>query len=161
MRMATSEIVGCVEQPLLSAEQIVPGVFITGLGFTNVWEVLSVEGRHVHMAKVTFPATPRCTGETHSFGAGAAARECQVCGYRIHNMSGLLSKQPDAARSVVLTPTGPLIVPDKYTVYVTAQGAGLNFSGNLWEHDMPIFPEVCAIWSVPEELRALLDEAHG
>ena len=156
MRSAASDVAGCTEQPLLSAEQIVPGVFITGLGFTNVWEVVQVDGIHIHMVKVLLQDAPRCAGE-HTFRRTGSAQEC-TCGYRIHNMSGLLPTRPDTARAVVLAPTGPLVVPDKYTVYVTAQGMKLDIGGGgRWEQDLPIFPQVCAIWSVPEELRALLE----
>ena len=153
--MATSEITGCAEQPLLSAEQIVPGVFITGLGFNNVWEVLRTEGQQVHMVKVTCPQSVPCTGE-HELRRVTTGQECR-CGYRIHSMTGLLPTRPDTARAVVLAPTGSLVIPDKYTVYTTVQGQIVNAEGNRWARDMPIFPQVCAIWSVPEELRALLE----
>lgn len=163
MQVIESMHSGCTEQPLINPVQLVPGAFLTGVGFSNVWEVVRVRGDWVELMKVLYnPANTPCEG-THRFDVrnSATAHDCR-CGYREQTVASLLPLQADTHRATVLVPTGPVVVPDRYTVYLLRTGDPLLVSrSRVWDKTQPIFPKVTAIWSVPEELRELLEPVEG
>ena len=161
MQTIESTLSGCTEQPLLHPTQLAPGVFITGVGMENVWEVLRVDGEWLHMSKVLYPPATLHTDDaqhTYTVRDSTTAKECR-CGYRRQAISGLLPTQETMHRVVVLAPSGPVTVPDKYTVYLLRNGEHIQ-PNVMWPMTLPVFPKVAAIWSVPEELRELLETAE-
>ncbi len=161
MRTASSTLSGAAQQPLLDASQLVPGAIITGASFSHVWEVISCQGARadVELRKLTIGTPPLCPDGNHHLVAAsgtATFRVCQ-CGYALERVAGLLPLRADTARTVVLVPSGPLVVPDAQTIYVALDGSkqSVNSAGQ-WLHELPILPKLCALWTVPQELRGLL-----
>lgn len=136
---------GASQAPLLHPSQLLPGCFLTGLAYEHVWEVLRVEGDCVVVRKVgTTPAD------------GAAATRSQA-------IAALLPARPTVPRTHVLSPLGPLTLPDSLTIYIGRGGvagtAGI-FSpvSHAWASALPIIPRLGVLWTLPPAARRLMEE---
>ena len=157
MRVATSALSGATQQPLLDASQLVPGAIITGASFSHVWEVISCQGVDVELRKLLAVQPSPCAGDHALVRVGSSSLAVCRCGYAIERVAGLLPLRADTARAVVLVPSGPVVVPDRYTIYVALDGTRQSMiSAGQWTRELPILPKLCALWTVPQELRGML-----
>ena len=145
--------------PLLREEQIQPGVLLTGVAMTHVWEVIHVDERHAHIRKL--PATALlCAPEAHVWTAYGRGHVCSTCQLRKQLLLEFLPKRETKARVHVLTPSSTLLPPQPYTVYgyLLPDGTAKTVSvtnGN-WDHVVPVLPRLSIVWTIPESLRAMV-----
>ncbi len=157
MRSGPSTISGATQTPLLHADQLVPGVFLTGVAFNNVWEVLGIQGDDVALSLLQATPNIHCAAHTLRPPITGTLRTC-ACGYVLEAVASLLPLRDDTPRVVLLVPHGPLVVPDAYTVYLTGTGETLtaNAAHQWGVESMPVIPKVYPLWTVPEHLRDMI-----
>lgn len=162
MRTAPSRCSGATQQPLLHADQLVPGAILTGIAFSNAWEVLWRQDNDVHMRMLRHEPPALCAEHRLQTFPTGTLRKCSVCGFAIESIAALLPSLADTPKAVVLVPTGPLVVPDRFTVYLLSTGQEVRLHDMAaWSLEMPVIPLLHPVWSVPEELRFLLLPEEG
>lgn len=145
--------------PLLREDQIIPGVLMTGVAMTYVWEVHSIERGHVLIKRLPTTTTP-CHADAHMFAPYQRGQVCSSCGIRKQSILEFLPKREGKARVHLITPRSTVLRPQPYTVYGfllpngTAQT--VHVTGDNWSQLMPIIPELGVVWSIPESLRAMV-----
>lgn len=155
MRTAASTISGATQTPLTDAAQLVPGAILSGIAFNNAWEVVELRGDDVLLRKMQLHTPTACTSHMFSQVGSSTLRACG-CGHALERVASLLPLRADTARTLVLQPTGPLVTPDVFTVYVTEQLTIHRVVGATWPVELPIIPKMWPLWSVPEALRDLV-----
>lgn len=144
--------------PLLREDQIQPGVLLTGLAMSHIWEVLRIERRQAFIRKL--PSDTNVICNEHAFAAYGRGHVCSVCQVRKQAVSEFMPKREEKARVHVITPTGPLVQAQPYTIYGyllpngTIQTVHLN--GANWSMTLPIIPTLSVVWTIPESLRAMV-----
>lgn len=157
MRTASSTISGATQTPLLDAAQLVPGTIVSGIAFNHVWEVVELQGDDVLLRKMTLHQHLPCpTPVGHTFRPLSGSFRVCTCEHGLERIAALLPSRADTVKTLVIQPSGPLVVPDVFTVYITQQLDTLRVMSATWGTDMPIFPKVWPLWTVPEELRDLI-----
>ncbi len=145
--------------PLLREEQIQPGVLLTGVAMSHVWEVVRVERTHVFIQKMPVTAVP-CAPDAHVFVAFGRGQVCSACQMRKQAMSEFLPKREDKARVHVITPSNTVMTPQPYTVYghLLANGTvqAVHLSNGAWDRALPVIPTLSIIWTIPESLRSMV-----
>lgn len=158
-----SAITGGIQTPLLTEDQLEPGVFLTGNTMQNVWRVESVDLAAGIVRQWKQPETPHCVRDSHNLVSvgGTISRSCSMCGYREQMLrgdaTGLLPLRANTPRAYIIKPREALVMPDKFTVYLTARGAvvSLNPLGQ-WSAVLPLIPALYPVWTLPESLRSRL-----
>lgn len=145
--------------PLLREDQIQPGVLLTGVAMTHVWEVLHVNERHALIQKLPAIAVV-CAPETHTFTACGRGHVCSACQVRKQALTEFLPKREEKARVHVLTPSSALLQPQLYTLYAYLLADGsvrtTSLTNGQWDIALPILPRLSIVWAIPESLRAMV-----
>ena len=154
-----TELTGGIQTPLLTEDQLEPGIFITGNTAQSVWKVETVDlhGGEIMMRKQ--PGVDPGLGHQHGFTLHNNAT-C-ACGLRRQTIrgdaTGLLPLRANTPRAYLIKPREALVIPDVFTVYLTATGAVVRINaGGLWSQLLPLIPALHPVWSLPEELRSRL-----
>lgn len=160
MRTGRSTISGATQTPLLRADQLVPGVFITGAAASNVWEIVGRRGDDIELSLVKAAPNTFCAEHNLRPRPTGTLRTC-TCGYALEAAASLLPLREDTPRVTLLVPSGRVIVPDRYTVYVGANQTILTVlgDGNWDEATVPVIPKLYPVWTVPDELRETIRES--
>ena len=145
--------------PLLREDQIQPGVLLTGVAMTHVWEVVQVESRHALIQKL--PATTvLCAPDAHTFAAYGRGHVCSACQLRKQALIEFLPKREEKARVHVLTPSSALLQPQPYTLYAYLLADGTvkttSVTNGQWDQALPVLPRLSIVWTIPESLRAMV-----
>lgn len=154
MRTAASTISGATQTPLTDAAQLAPGAILSGIAFNSAWEVMELRGDDVLLRRMVLHTPHSC--QTHEFRTLSGTFRVCTCGYGLERVTSLLPMRADTARTLVLQPTGPLVMPDVFTVYVTQEQTIHRVVGTTWPSELPIIPKVWPLWIVPETLRDLV-----
>lgn len=148
--------------PLLDEAQLLPGVLLTGVAMNHVWEVLDIDRRTLFIRKLPADRIP-C--RDHTFAAYGRGQVCSICAVRSQAISEFMPKRENKARVHVITPRTALITPMPYTVYgyLLPNGTAetLHVSGTTWDKPVPIVPSLSILWTIPEDLRALVPGAFN
>lgn len=145
--------------PLLREDQIQPGVLLTGVAMSHVWEVTHVEGRYAFIRKL--PATTvLCAPDAHVWAVYGRGHVCSGCQLRKQALIEFLPKREEKARVHVLTPRSTLLQPQPYTLYayLLADGTAKTTSvtNGQWDTALPVLPTLSIVWAIPESLRAMV-----
>lgn len=147
-----------IQAPLTSADQLVPGVFITTLAAQHIWEVMGPPEDGTVMLHRFDIVQPPPTHQ-HNFNQDGG-RTCS-CGRRVQRLTTLVPQEGQSPSVYVIAPPGGEVCPpaEPFTVYLTS-------SGQLWTPNsngvpgstppIPLIALMLPIWSVPEELREWL-----
>jgi hypothetical protein len=151
-----------IQTPVLTADQLQPGVFITGVAMAHVWEIM----RHLPLGTGTVwlrkvgGAEP-CAADSHQWVTYGRGQVCDRCAIRSQAVADLLPLRPEKARVYTIQPaqTG-CQAPHPYTVYAGVMGSEVRLyqllPSGLWNVAMPLFSELVPVWTVPDALRALV-----
>lgn len=150
--------------PLLREEQIQPGVLLTGVAMTHVWEVLSVERNQVFIRKL--PATRIvCASDAHVFATYGRGHVCSLCELRKQGIGEFMPKREEKARVHVITPSSAVLQPQPYTVYGYLLPNGtvetVHLNGTNWDRALPVIPSLSIVWTIPESLRAMVSNTFS
>ena len=160
---ASEHISGGIQSPLLSADQLVPGVYLAGNTMQNIWHVLSVE-RASDLVIIQNELTPihLRVHASHRFilhgntTCACGQRRQRILGQASDQSDGILPMRENMPRVYVITPTAPLSRPDRFTVYLTPEGTVISARDNTWSMQIPLIPRLYPAWSLPEALRGRL-----
>ena len=150
------------QTPLLKAEQLEPGLLITGIAMSHIWEILMVDPTHVFIRKVEGPES--CVDDMHNMGVYGRGQVCSRCQARRQETKEFLPLKPDKARVHIIQPMDKgAQKPEPFTVY-----GGMKKSGEValyylhpngqWNTALPPFPALVRVWSIPESLRIMVKE---
>ena len=156
---------GGSQEPLLTADQLCIGAFVTGVAATHLWEIVDISRTDITLQKLPRPAMPCATHNLNGFhyttpGEHGQAAEC-TCGLRKTGISELLPKVRGKARIHIITcDRQALQKPAIGEVYAylsndTPMFAGINPDGVHWSDSMPLVPILHKVWELPSELQAL------
>lgn len=144
--------------PLLREEQIVPGVLVTGVAMSHVWEVMRLERSQVFIRKLPATTEP-CAPDAHTFAAYGRGHVCSVCQVRKQAVSEFMPKREEKARVHVITPSSALLHPMPYTLYgyllPNGKAQTVSATNGNWDQTLPVIPTLSILWTIPESLRAL------
>lgn len=145
---------GARQVPLLSRDQIIPGIIFTGIAADHVHEVVSVEGDTVTLQRL--PRTVVTATHTHAFTLFENTT-CR-CGVGRRPITVLMPEDGRTPRAHVLVPLGPLVVPDTCSIYAFAGSRTLAIHGGTQTvvTEIPIVLKTWKIWSLPEACRRLI-----
>ena len=153
-------MVAGVQTPLLTADQLEQGTIITGIAMSHLWEVLQMQAGLVFIRKVEGPE-PCDTHMMVAYGRGHVCSRCQV---RTQGIADFLPIKPGKARVHVIQPisTG-CRKPELFTVYggVMKSGEVKLFHlapSRVWNEALPPFPALVPVWTIPDRLRALVQD---
>ena len=152
-------LTGGVQTPLLTEDQLEPGVFLIGHTSQNTWKVYDVDLRAGTVQMRRQPETSLEPGHQHTFTLHQGTT-C-VCGQRqqvIRGDSGLLPLRANTPRVYIIKARDTLVMPDPFTVYLTATGVVIRARGGNWSTLLPLVPALHPVWTLPEPLRAMLRE---
>ena len=158
---ANEQLSGGVQAPLLSADQLVPRVYLAGNTMQHLWRVVSVD--HASDAVVLQDETvPRHLQAPmlpsllpmNTTVAGGLRRQRILGGTEDHS-DGILPMRANMPRVHVITPIASLAQPDRFTVYLTHEGSIVT-AGDQWSVTLPLIPWLYPAWSLPEPLRSRL-----
>lgn len=149
--------------PLLREDQIQPGVLLTGVAMSHIWEVLRIERTQVFIRKLPATTTP-CVSDAHTFAAYGRGHVCSVCQTRKQAISEFMPKREEKARVHVIQPRNALIAPQPYTIYGyrLPDGSVKTISlmtDNTWSEALPVVPALSVVWTIPESLRRMVRDA--
>ena len=167
---ASEHISGGIQSPLLSADQLVPGVYLAGNTMQNIWRVMATDRENdtVVLQNELTPADRREHGEgrrgpiQHRFTLyGNTTCECgqrrqRILGQAEDRSDGILPMRDNMPRVYVIAPMAPLSQPDRFTVYLTPEGSIVTASIGIWSNALPLIPRLYPAWSLPEALRGRL-----
>jgi hypothetical protein len=153
---------GGIQAPLLRADQLQPGVILTGQAAVHVWQVVELVGpSSVKMRKVPDPVVG--LPHTHAWQPQGRGQAC-VCGLRVQPVATFLPTSATAKpRAFVVTPppegigqavTGAIyayLKPDGQVGTVTLGANG------QWSAILPLLPQLHRLWALPEALQAMMD----
>lgn len=146
---------GATQQPLLDRSQLQVGAFITGPAWGTMRRIEEIDGNTIVLVKI--PATPLSIQRGHLHALVLHANSECACGYRRELITGVLPLRDGLARTYILLPTGPLVVPDPLTVYVGPGGRMFRPSAvGQWSSALPLIPQLEPFWTLPQPLRAIL-----
>ena len=154
-----SNITGGIQTPLLTEDQLEPGVFITGNTMQNVWRVERVDLAANIVSITKQPYVAPDMNHTHSFILHQNTT-C-ACGRRNQNIrgeaTGLLPLRANTPRTHIIKPREALVMPDRFTVYLDARGQ-VRTANQLgqWSAVLPLIPALYPVWTLPEALRSRL-----
>ena len=158
-------MVAGVQTPLLTAEQLEQGTIITGIAMSHLWEVLWIghqdsAEKWLFIRKVEGPEP--C--DNHAMVAYGRGHVCSRCQVRKQDVKDFLPIKPGKARVHVIQPisTG-CRKPELYTVYggVMKSGEVKLFHlapSRIWNEALPPFPALVPVWTIPDRLRALVQD---
>lgn len=146
--------------PLLREDQLQPGVLLTGVAMSHVWEVLRLERTQVYIRKLPATTVP-CAPDAHTFETYGRGQVCSTCQTRKQAISEFMPKREDKARVHVLQSRTPLMAPLPYTIYgyLLADGTVKTVSVNTdsnWSELLPVIPTLSIVWTIPESLRQMV-----
>ena len=150
--------------PLLREEQLTPGVLLTGVAMSHVWEVLSIERNQLFIRKLPATTVP-CRTEAHTFATYGRGHVCSACQVRKQDIVEFMPKREEKARVHVIVPRAPLQAPQPYTIYGhllpngTVQTVSVN--GTAWDVSLPVIPSLSIVWTIPQELRSMIHGTPG
>jgi hypothetical protein len=146
---------GARQEPLRSAEQLAPGVILTGEAWRNgpgVRRVVEVDGNTVVLEY--YPTPSLAAGHLHGFTL-LNNTQCS-CGLRRQLISGLLPRTGEAAvRTYCIIPEGVLRPADIFTIYVGPRGKMVRAQAQQWSEPLPVIPKLYPAWTLPDALRRL------
>ena len=152
-----------VEQiPLEHADQLQPGVLVSGASAIHVWQVLDAasheteEDGWIRLRQLTRGVrlhshqwTPR----------GEGSVECTVCGLRRQRISDLLPVRTPRA-VIIIPPPGVVNAVAPYTLYATTSGqiVTVTIEGRVrtWSQPLPVIPYLHPVWTLPDALKELI-----
>jgi hypothetical protein len=145
--------------PLLREEQLRPGVLLTGVAMTHVWEIVGVERNQLFIRKLPATKVP-CAAGAHVFAVYGRGHVCSACEVRKQAISEFMPKREDKARVHLITPNAAVQAPQPYTVYGYLLPDGtvktVHKDGDTWDHPLPVIPTLSIVWTIPESLRSLI-----
>lgn len=151
-----STITGGVQTPLLTEDQLEVGVFITGNTSQHVWRVTEVDRARDIVTLQKQPAASLLPDHQHEFVLNPANPTC-ACGLRQQHIQGdavgIMPLRANTPRVYIIRPTGPLVMPDMFTTYLTALGRIVKMTEHGWSTVLPIVPALHPVWTLPIELR--------
>ena len=150
---------GLSESPLRHAEQVVPGVILTGAYANYAWLVERTATEHdgrvrVIVQKVGARAIPACA---HAWLYGDDSRIC-ACGHAEQLLSALLPAEGGDPRVTVLVPQGGARYDvQPRTVYLAETGLTVSQVDSAWvvqgdAVSLPLLPWLYPLWTLPEGL---------
>lgn len=150
--------------PLLREDQLQPGVLVTGVAMSHVWEVMGITGSSILIRKLPATTVP-CAIAAHTFAPFGRGHVCSACEVRKQPIVDFLPKREDKARAHILTPRNTLLAPQPYTVYGFRKPNGevqtVHVTGTTWDQALPVLPSLAVIWTIPESLRAMVSGQYG
>ena len=162
---AAEQISGGVQNPLLSADQLVPGAYLAGNTMQHVWRVVSVNlaSDTIMIHKEPMPPEPQHQQHTrHRFSLhGDTTCDCglrrqRILGQAEGRSDGILPMRENMPRVYTIVPIAPLSQPDRFTVYLTSEGDVVTANVGVWSTHLPLIPRLYPAWSLPEALRGRL-----
>lgn len=150
------------QQPVVSLEQMVPGVIITGVALQHAWEIVEIRDGEVWLKRL--PANPTLGEHRHTFQAYGRGQVCSVCNMRRQRMDEFLPRVADRPRAYVIAPQGTLLPPQPFTLYGaigrdnTLKTCWLDGQETpAWSETLPLIPRLHILWTIPIGLRDLLN----
>ena len=156
---------GVVGTPLERADQLQPGVIISGQAARHAWQVLDATQQQLETEAGWIRIRQLMRGvRSHSHQWATpyeGAADCSACGLRRQRVADLLPVTSPRVQ-VIVPPVDVVNGITQYTLYATTSGRLVVASGTgqqrAWNVALPIIPLLRPIWSLPEALRALLNE---
>ena len=154
---------GFTQVPLTSPDQLTVGAYITGPAWSFVREVKELMNSNTVMTAPVPAFVVQEANHIHTVRQGAPC----TCGLRIDTIrESLLPRADGMFRTYILVPQRPLSQADRFTVYQAPDGRALRVSRGQWltsaevggARNLPIFPVLHPIWTVPPALRRWLPE---
>lgn len=146
---------GATQQPLLDRSQLQVGAILTGPAWSTARRIEEIDGNTLVLVKI--PATPLARDRNHLHALVLHANTECACGYRRETIVGVLPQRDGLARTYILLPTGPLVVPDPLTVYIGPSGQFRPSPSGQWSSALPLIPQLEPLWTLPQPLRAILE----
>lgn len=146
---------GGTQIPLLEASQVQVRDILVGVWMKNAWEVLEVNKTRLIVGKLPRPNVVNhdCNFDTNV---------CTICGRKKTLMKHILPKDEGSkiARVHIIRPSGPVLDADPYGLYI-GRTPGQNFTdfysnGLQWTIKPTAIPLLHKIWTLPDEMRALM-----
>ena len=152
--------------PLERADQLQPGVLVSGPTAAHVWQALDAAGQREETDEGWIRLRRLMQGvrsHRHQWAArGEGAVECSACGLRRQRISDLLPVSTPRA-TVVVPPPGVVNAIQSQTLYATTSGqivtARIDGRTRLWSHPLPLIPYLRPIWTLPSALADLVKGA--
>lgn len=159
---------GARQIPLLTADQLVPGVMFAGIASEHVHEVVSVEGEHMMVQRL--PRQVLAPGHIHAYTL--YTNTTCACGLGRREVRVVLPENRTTPRVHLIVPIGPVVIPRLYSVYLTVGqdgvarmrpvvGGGARVTpapNTATNDDVPIVTKALEVWTLPDRARALLME---
>lgn len=154
-------LIGARQVPLMTRDQIAPGVIFTGIAADRVHEVLSVEGNI--MRTQYLPARAVEPGHTHAFTQHNNA-SCR-CGMNQYDISAFLPSDGHTPKVHLLIPSGTFVPVDSYSLYLLlgpggspVVRSGNNERASSTNDDMPVICRGIRVWTLTGPARRMLEE---
>ena len=155
---------GVEEIPLERADQLQPGVLVSGASAQYIWQVLDAERQREEISEGWIRLRQLTRGvraHSHQWATrGESGVDCTVCGLRRQRIVDLLP---------VATPRAILVIPPvgvvnnvlaQSTLYATSSGHIVTVVGQgrsrAWSHALPLIPYLRPIWTLPCALDDLI-----
>ena len=171
MTADNTRLTGGIQTPLLTEDQLEPGIFIVGNTAQFIWKVEVVDRHEGVVLMRKQPEVSPNIGHHHEFtihrnttcACGLMRQRIQATPDELapnpdaHAPRGLLPLRANTPRAYLIRPREALVMPDVFTVYLTATGAVVRINaGGLWSQLLPLIPTLYPVWSLPEVLRGRL-----
>jgi len=143
--------------PLLTAEQLQPGVILTGIAMAHAWRIHARREDFLELQKL--PVLPLSVCETHQYSVVGRGQHCSRCQLRRQAVAEFLPRTADKPRVYLLQPRGALQPPQPYTLYGYMQGNTLKTVSCVdaqWTEILSLIPALHIVWTIPDALRSLL-----
>ena len=155
---------GVAEVSLERADQLQPGVLLSGTSAQHVWQVLDALSQREETDEGWIRLRQWMRGvrmHSHQWKPrGEGAVECTACGLRRQRVSDLLPVSTPRA-VVVIPPPGVVNAIQSHTLYATTSGQIVTTiregQTRLWRHYLPIVPYLRPIWTLPAALAKLIE----
>ena len=156
-----------VEQiPLERADQLQPGVLVSGASAVHVWQVLDAVNQHEETDDGWIRLRQLTRGvrlHSHQWTPrGEGSVECTGCGLRRQRISDLLPVSTPRA-VIIIPPPGVVNAVAPYTLYATTSGqiVTVTIEGRVrtWSQPLPVIPYLHPVWTLPSALEHLVKGA--
>lgn len=153
---------GARQVPLMRLDQLTPGVIFTGIAADHVHEVVSVEGNTMRTKVLPHKEPER--GHTHAFTQhNNTSCQCGVNQYA--DLTPFLPEDGVTPKLHILVPTGPLVMPSLFGVYLLIKADGtpmvcsksVNAPSGM---EFPIISRCVRIWELPHAAQAMVTDAE-
>ncbi len=158
------------QEPIVRLDQLTVGSILTGIAVQYAWQIHAIRDGELWMKRL--PNTEICRDGLHAFATVGRGQACSRCQLRRQKMEEFLPRAENKPRAYVIAPReGAIQQPQPFTLYgalstpragqpITLKTAWLQGGATpTWNETLPLIPALHVLWTVPQQLRELVNNA--